>query len=75
MRKGSRGLVTPFELLYFGGCLGKVRLEGLAKCLPRKTLGSGYGLAERCIGLLMLRPPIDFVNARGTTPSTVESVS
>ncbi|KAG0731641.1 hypothetical protein G6F23_015107 [Rhizopus arrhizus] len=67
--------MTTFELLYFGYGFGKVRLKGLAECLPGQTFGSGHSLTERNICLLMLMPPIDFVNAKGTTPSTVTSVT
>ncbi|KAG1166785.1 hypothetical protein G6F63_015810 [Rhizopus arrhizus] len=67
--------MTTFELLYFGYGFGKVRLKRLAECLPRETFGIGNSLTEGDIGLLMLMPPIDFVNAKGTTPSTVTSVA
>ena len=67
--------MTAFELLDLGSSLGKVRLKGLAESLPRETFGIDDSLTERGFRLLMLMPPINFVNAKGTTPSTVAPVS
>ncbi|KAG0731926.1 hypothetical protein G6F35_017695 [Rhizopus arrhizus] len=67
--------MTTFELLDFRDGFGKVSFQRLAECLPGQTFGSGYSLTKGGVGLLMLMPPIDFVNAKGTTPSTVASVA
>src|SRR6478735_3744890 len=67
--------MSLFELLYFGDGFRKVRLKRLAECLPRETFGIGHSLTEGDSCLLVLMPPIDFVNAKGTTPSTVAPVT
>ncbi|KAG0877264.1 hypothetical protein G6F26_014052 [Rhizopus arrhizus] len=64
-----------FELLDFRDGFRKVRFKRLAECLPGQTFGIGYSLTKGGVGLLMLMPPIDFVNAKGTTPSTIAPVA
>ncbi|KAG1432850.1 hypothetical protein G6F55_014717 [Rhizopus delemar] len=67
--------MSSFELLDFGDGFGKVRLERLAECLPGQTFGIEDSLTKRGVCLLMLMPPIDFVDTKGTTPSTVAPVA
>ena len=67
--------MSSIELLDFGNGFSEVRFERLAKCLPGQTLGIGHSLTERNICVLVLMPPIDFVDAKGTTPSTVAPVA
>jgi hypothetical protein len=67
--------MTTLERLDLGRSLGKVLLKCRTEGSPRETFSIQDSTTKGGMSLLVLIPPKDFVNARGTTPSLVAPVA